>query len=57
LKLIKVTRLPIYLLGKCHIQLKDKSKAREVFEKGIEIASSKGDLMPANEMQSLLSGL
>jgi folate-binding Fe-S cluster repair protein YgfZ/Flp pilus assembly protein TadD len=45
------------LLGKCHIQLKDKSKAREVFEKGIEIASSKGDLMPANEMQSLLSGL
>lgn len=43
------------LLGKSFLADDQKEKAKETFEKGISIASSKGDLMPANEMQSRLS--
>ena len=45
------------LLGKVFLNTENKDKAREVFKRGIEIASAQGDLMPANEMQAKLSGL
>lgn len=41
-------------LGKCYAELKQMESAREIFSKGIAVAAQKGDLMPANEMQSLL---
>ncbi len=41
-------------LGKCYSELNQKTQAKEIFTKGIAIAAQKGDLMPANEMQSLL---
>jgi len=41
-------------LGKAYAGLGDKAKAKEVFQKGIKVAASKGDLMPANQMQSEL---
>lgn len=45
------------LLGKCLIEVGDIPKAKEVFEKGIGVASKLGDLMPANEMQAKLVSL
>ncbi len=45
------------LLGKVFLNTENKDKAREVFKRGIEIASAQGDLMPANEMQAKLSAL
>lgn len=45
------------LLGKCLIETKNTQRAKEVFEKGIEVASKLGDLMPANEMQAKLVSL
>jgi folate-binding Fe-S cluster repair protein YgfZ/Tfp pilus assembly protein PilF len=45
------------LLGKTFIALGDNQNARNTFEKGIEIAAKNGDLMPANEMQNILSKL
>lgn len=42
------------LLGKCHFHSNQKEKAQKIFEEGIAIATQKGDLMPANEMQSYL---
>ncbi len=45
------------LLGKCFLALDEKDKAKAVFEKGIDVASKLGDLMPANEMQSKLTSL
>lgn len=45
------------LLGKCYLELDQLDQAREVFEKGISIASTQGDLMPANEMQAKLTAL
>jgi folate-binding Fe-S cluster repair protein YgfZ/Tfp pilus assembly protein PilF len=44
-------------LGKALLAMADSAQASEVFEKGIIIASKKGDFMPANEMQSLLNTL
>jgi folate-binding protein YgfZ len=44
------------LMGKC-LEIKKDKGAAEVYKKGIEIASSRGELMPANEMQSRLSAL
>lgn len=41
-------------LGKCYLELHQTEKARKIFSKGIAVAAQKGDLMPANEMQSLL---
>ena len=45
------------LLGKGYLELKNKPKAQNIFEKGILVATQRGDMMPANEMQSLLNGL
>ncbi len=42
------------LLGKSYEALGKKEKAREVYSAGVNIAKSRGDLMPANEMQSRL---
>lgn len=42
------------LLGKCYEALGEKSKARETYSTGVNIAKARGDLMPANEMQSRL---
>lgn len=42
------------LLGKSLVKEGLIQEAKEAFEKGIAIASKKGDLMPANEMQSKL---
>ncbi len=45
------------LLGKVYQKLGQKDQAIATFTKGIEVASNKGDLMPANEMQQLLNQL
>lgn len=45
------------LLGKSLEALGEIPKARGVYEKGIEVASKRGDMMPANEMQSRLNQL
>lgn len=45
------------LLGKAYEKLKMPSYAEEIYNKGIKIAASKGDLMPANEMQNRLTNL
>lgn len=42
-------------LGKAYLALRKQDSARDIFERGIKVAASKGDLMPANQMQSLLS--
>jgi folate-binding protein YgfZ len=41
-------------LGKAYKALDQKEKANSIWEQGIKIAAKKGELMPANEMQSLL---
>jgi len=41
-------------LGKAYAGLKQFSQAREVWQQGVKIAANKGDLMPANQMQSEL---
>jgi tetratricopeptide (TPR) repeat protein len=45
------------LLGKGYLEIKEKARAQETFEKGIKVATQRGDMMPANEMQSLLNNL
>lgn len=45
------------LLGKVYKKLGQNEDAIATFKKGIEVASTKGDLMPANEMQQLLNQL
>lgn len=45
------------LLGKTFEELGNIPSAKETYEKGVKIASSKGDMMPANEMQNRLSKL
>lgn len=45
------------VLGKSYEALGDFNKAKEIYSSGIEVASKKGDMMPANEMQSHLSRL
>jgi tetratricopeptide (TPR) repeat protein len=45
------------LLGKSLEAMGDSLKAQEVYQKGIEVASKRGDMMPANEMQSRLNQL
>lgn len=44
-------------LAKVLIELKDIEQAKSILDKGIEVASKNGDLMPANEMQSLILSL
>jgi folate-binding protein YgfZ len=45
------------LMAKNLMALKLKDEAKEILNRGIEVASSNGDLMPANEMQELLNKL
>ncbi|WP_127715629.1 hypothetical protein [Halobacteriovorax sp. HLS] len=45
------------LLGKNLELLNNTTEAREVYKKGIQVASAKGELMPANEMQARLMKL
>ncbi|ATH09378.1 hypothetical protein BIY24_15950 [Halobacteriovorax marinus] len=42
------------LLGKTLEVLGEKEEAKRIYTKGIEVASAKGELMPANEMQARL---
>ena len=44
-------------LGKAYEGAADTTMAKETYEKGIEIASAKGDLMPLKEMQTRLEAL
>jgi folate-binding Fe-S cluster repair protein YgfZ/Tfp pilus assembly protein PilF len=44
-------------LGKALLGLGEKEKAKEIFSSGIKVAAAKGDLMPANQMQSELDRL
>ena len=44
-------------LGKALMALKEYSEAKSIFQKGVPIAASKGELMPANEMETLLRSL
>ncbi|MCB9060619.1 MAG: hypothetical protein H6622_03750 [Halobacteriovoraceae bacterium] len=44
-------------LGETLIALNESSHAKKIFKKGIEVAVKKGDMMPANKMQSLLHKL
>ena len=44
-------------LGKALQALNDPERAKAIWEQGIKIAAKKGELMPANEMQSLLLSL
>ncbi len=45
------------LMGKIYEKQDDKQRAKSVYQKGIEIASKNGDMMPANEMQERLNSL
>lgn len=45
------------LLGKSYEALLDKQNAIKTYQSGIMVASKRGDLMPANEMQSRLNQL
>lgn len=42
------------LLGKVLMALGQKDQARDTLTQGVKVAAQKGDMMPANEMQSLL---
>ena len=42
-------------LAKCLFQLQQNEEYKNVLDEGIKIASKNGDLMPANEMQSMLA--
>jgi folate-binding protein YgfZ len=44
-------------LGRALKALKKKDDARKIFQEGIKVAAAKGDLMPANQMQSELDQL
>jgi folate-binding protein YgfZ len=45
------------LLGKVCEELGRIAEAKDIYEKGISVASNQGDMMPANEMQSRLNQL
>jgi Tfp pilus assembly protein PilF len=44
-------------LGKAHKALGEIAEARRIWQEGVKIAARKGEMMPANEMQSLLTSL
>jgi Tfp pilus assembly protein PilF len=44
-------------LGKALRALGETSEARRIWQEGVKIAAKKGEMMPANEMQSLLTSL
>ena len=45
------------LLGKSLEASANLDRAMQVYKKGIDVASKRGDMMPANEMQSRLNQL
>jgi tetratricopeptide (TPR) repeat protein len=45
------------LLGKSYEAISNLEKAKAVYQEGIAVASKRGDMMPANEMQSRLNQL
>lgn len=45
------------LLGKCYEKVNDRVLALETYQTGVKVAAAKGDMMPANEMQSRLTKL
>ena len=45
------------LLGKAYESEGLEQKAQAIYQTGIEVASKRGDMMPANEMQSRLNQL
>ncbi len=45
------------ILGKCYLKDQKRDLAVDVFNKGIKVATEKGELMPANEMQEQLASL
>jgi len=45
------------ILGKVYEATRQLAKAENIYNKGIKIASEKGEMMPANEMQSRLSSI
>ena len=45
------------LMGKTLEAMGDTQKAKDIYSKGIIVATKRGDMMPANEMQSRLSKL
>ncbi len=45
------------LLGKTLVQMGNHDSALKTLKEGIEVASTRGDLMPANEMQQMLNKL
>jgi len=45
------------MLGKTLLKLNELDNAQKIISEGIHIASKRGDMMPANEMQSLLNSL
>lgn len=45
------------MLGKAQEAIQDQKKAAETYQAGILVASKRGDMMPANEMQSRLNQL
>jgi tetratricopeptide (TPR) repeat protein len=63
LKLAKVIELDekystaYLLLGKSLESLGRNEEAQTIYQKGIDVASKRGDMMPANEMQSRLNQL
>lgn len=44
-------------LGKTLLKLGESARAKVILEAGVKVAAKKGDMMPANEMQGLLSQL
>lgn len=44
-------------LGKALVGVGEKTRAKEVFQAGVKVAAAKGDLMPANQMQSEIERL
>ena len=45
------------LLGKIHFDLKELTEASKILEKGIEVATQKGEIASANQMQSILNSI
>jgi folate-binding Fe-S cluster repair protein YgfZ/Flp pilus assembly protein TadD len=42
-------------LAEINLAMSDKSKAKSILEQGIKVATHRGEMMPANKMQSLLN--
>jgi tetratricopeptide (TPR) repeat protein len=45
------------LLGKCYLAMGQKDQAQSILQRGVHMASQKGEMVPANEMQRMLESL